>query len=98
MIQLNVGNVLLKPSHRKQVMASLRRAMKFGQRLGNFMLNVRISRCGKNYEVKAIVRDSAGAFPCHSRQHDWRNAVREMAQMLVSRLHQQWLMRSTLAA
>ena len=98
MIQLNVGNVLLKPSHRKQVMASLRRAMKFGQRLGNFMLDVRISRCGRNYEVKAIVRDSAGDFTCHSRRHDWRGAVREMAQMLVYRLHQQWLMRSATAA
>jgi hypothetical protein len=98
MIQLNVGNVLLKPSHRKQLMASLRRAMKFGQRLGNFFLNVQISRCGRNYEVKATVRDSAGDFTCHSRQHDWRNAVREMAQMLVNRLHQQWLMRSLSAA
>jgi hypothetical protein len=98
MIQLNAGNVLLKPSHRKQVMALLRRAMKFGERLGNFMLNVRMSRCGRNYEVKAIVRDSAGDFTVHSRQHDWRNAMRELAQMLVSRLHQQWLMRSAMAA
>jgi hypothetical protein len=98
MIQLNVGNVLLKPSHRKQVMASLRRAMKIGQRLGNFMLHVRMSRCGRNYEVKAIVRDSAGDFTCHSRRHDWRGAMRELAHMLVSRLHQQWLMRMAAAA
>jgi hypothetical protein len=98
MIQLNVGNVLLKPSQRKQVMASLRRAMKIGQRLGNFMLDLRMSRCGRNFEVKAIVRDSAGEFTCHSRQHDWRGAMREMAQILVSRLHQQWIMRSAAAA
>jgi hypothetical protein len=98
MIQLNVGNVLLKPSHRKQVMASLRRAMKIGQRLGNFMLDLRMSRCGRNYEVRAIVRDSAGEFTCHSRRHDWRGAIRELTRMLVSRLHQQWIMRSAVAA
>ena len=98
MIQLNAGNVLLKPSHRKQVMASLRRAMKIGQRLGNFILNVSMSRCGRHYEIKATVRDSAGSFTCHSRRQDWRGAMRELAHMLVSRLHQQWLMRLAVAA
>ena len=49
-------------------------------------------------KVRAIVRDSAGEFTCHSRRHDWRGAIRELTQMLVSRLHQQWIMRSAVAA
>ncbi len=96
MIQLDAGNVLLKPSHRRQVMAYLRRAMKIGQRLGNFNLNLRLSRSGRNYDVRANVRDSAGDFSCHSRGHDWRDVIRELSRMLVNRLHSQWMLRSAL--
>jgi hypothetical protein len=94
MIQLNAGNVLLKPSQRRQILAALRRAMKFGQRLGNFTLNLTLHRTGRSYELRANVRDRSGQFTCRARRNDWRDAVREMTRMLVARLHGQWVMRS----
>jgi hypothetical protein len=94
MIQLDAGNVLMKPSHRKQLMAWLRRAMKIGERLGHFTLNLTMNRSGHSYEVRADVRDSAGSFTCRSRQHNWRDAVRELTRLLVARLHTQWVLRT----
>ena len=40
MIKLEAGNVLLKPSHRKQMMAWFRRAQRLGSRLGQFILTI----------------------------------------------------------
>lgn len=70
MIKLEAENVLLKPSHRKQVMAWLRRAMKLGQRLGDFVMTVTLRRSGKSVEATAIVHDSAGDFGLKTREHD----------------------------
>jgi ribosomal protein L37E len=92
MIQLDSGNVLLKPSQRRQLMTWLRRALRIGQRLGNFALQITMRRCGRSYEIHARVHDSAGDFHCRTRRHDWRNAVRDLAKMLSNRLHDQRLL------
>jgi hypothetical protein len=91
MIKLEAGNVLLKPSHRKQLMAWLRRAIRIGSRLGEFNLHITMRRQGRQCEVQARVHDSAGDFVCRSRQHDWRDAMREMIRTIMYRLHMQQL-------
>ena len=91
MIKLYAGNVLLKPSHRKQLMAWLKRAMRIGSRLGGFAMTITMHRAGKHCDVRASVRDSAGEFVCHTRQQDWRNALRDMVRMIVNQLHAQQL-------
>jgi hypothetical protein len=97
MIKLEAGNVLLKPSHRKQLMAWLRRALRLGSRLGEFVLVITMHRSGKQCEVRATVHDAAGDFVCRSRQHDWRDAMRDLVHSLVNRLHEQCL-RQTVSA
>jgi hypothetical protein len=91
MIKLDAGNVLLKPSHRKQLMSWLRRALRLGSSLGEFTLIITMRRSGKQCEVRANVHDSAGDFACRSRQHDWRNALRDLVRMIVNQLHAQKL-------
>jgi hypothetical protein len=93
MIQLDSGNVLLKPTQRKQLMAWLRRSLKLGRRLGNFLLNITLKRVGKTYDIYARVRDTAGDFTCHARRHDLRNVFRDLARMLSTRLHTQCIVR-----
>ena len=89
MIQLNAGNTLLKRSQRKQIMSWLRRAMKLGEQLGDFMMNINLSRSGRHFEVRAEVKDSAGGFTCRSRRHDWRNAIQDVMRAIVTHLHSQ---------
>src|SRR2546423_1301913 len=97
MIKLDAGNVLLKPSQRKQLMTWLRRSLRLGDRLGDFVLKIKFHRVGKQYEVRADVHDSAGDFGCRSRQTHWRDAIRDLARKLVNRLHDQWVRRAVLA-
>ena len=97
MIKLEAGNVLLKPSHKRQLMSWLRRALRIGERLGEFTLLITMRRTGRQCEVRARVHDSAGDFVCRSRQHDWRDAVRELVRALVNRLHAQKLGRPLIA-
>ena len=97
MIKLEAGNVLLKPSHKRQLMSWLRRALRIGERLGEFTLLITMRRSGRQCEVRASVHDSAGDFVCRSRQHDWRDAVRELVRALVNRLHAQQLGRAAIA-
>ena len=97
MIKLDPGNVLLKPSHRRQLMTWLRRSLKLGSRLGNFALKITLRRSGKMFDVRANVSDSRGAFDCHARRHDWRTAMRLLVQTVTSRLHQQCLRRPATA-
>ncbi len=89
MIKLDAGNVLLKPSHRRQLMAWLRRAIRLGERLGNFVLTVSLRRSGKFFEAQAQVHDSAGDFHVRARQHDWRHAVRNLVRDLAMKLSKQ---------
>jgi hypothetical protein len=94
MIKLDAGNVLLKPSQRRQMMSWLRRALRIGSRIGQFALSITMYRSGKQCEVRAHVQDSAGEFVCRARQHDWSDAMRQLVKSLVSALHAQQLRRS----
>ena len=89
MIKLDLGNVLLKPSHRKQLMSWLKRPLRLGEQLGNFVLTLTLHRVGRSYEVHASVSDSAGSFDCRCRQRDWRGALRDMIRTLANRLQAQ---------
>jgi hypothetical protein len=91
---LNSGNVLLKPSHRKQLMSSLKRATKMGEKLGKFVLNLTLHRSGRAYEVSANVNDSFGKFDLRTRSTDWRTAVRNLIKQLATRLHGQLILRT----
>src|SRR6267142_5620556 len=82
MIKLDSGNVLLKPSHRRQLMAWLRRAIRLGEKLGNLVVSLTLQRIGKQYEVRASVHHSAGNFDCRRRDRDWRSAMRDVVMTL----------------
>lgn len=97
MIKLDSGNVLLKPSQRKQLMSWLRRSLRLGQRLGDFFLSITLRRTGTMYQVEANVHDAAGDFGCKSRAHDWRGAVRDLVKSLTLRLHDQCIRRVAVA-
>jgi hypothetical protein len=91
MIQLDSGNVLLKPSHRRQLMTWLKRALRIGQRLGKFVLQINMRRIGRAYEVQFAVHDSAGDFSYRMKRHDWRDAAQDLARMICVKLHGQQL-------
>jgi len=95
MIKLDSGNVLLKRSHRKQVMSWLRRALRLGERIGNFVLEISMQRIGKAYEVRVSVQDSVGTLNCRTRRHDWRDAMRDLVKRLTYWLHEQQLGHAT---
>ena len=90
-IHLDVGNVLLKPSHRRQLMAWLKRAIRLGAQLGGLVVTLTLQRVGRQYEVRATVQDSAGNFDCRSRDRDWRDAMRDVVMTLTAKLHTQRL-------
>jgi hypothetical protein len=99
MIKLDSGNVLLKPSHRKQVMTWLRRSLRLGKRLGDFVLTITLRKTGRCYEAKAafVPAGRAGAtrsFDCRSRRHDWLQAFRELTRELTLRIHDQCVRRA----
>jgi hypothetical protein len=89
MVKLESGNVLLKPSHRRQLMGWLRRSSRLGERLGNFDLTVQLSRHGHHHEARATVHDAAGDFTCRCRQRDLRSAMRNLVHTLVYQLRHQ---------
>src|SRR4051812_14526144 len=91
MIKLDAGNVLLKPSQRKQLMAWLRRCLRIGSRLREFVLEIRMYRIGKHVEVKASVHDTVGDIAIRTRQSDWRHALRDLVRQLAPKLHGQYL-------
>ena len=97
MIKLQSGNVLLKPSQRRQIAALLRRCVRLGKRLGDFVLNISMHRSGRMYEIWADVQDRAGAFACRARQNNWQDALRDLARSLTLRLHDQRLQRGVAA-
>jgi hypothetical protein len=87
MIKLDAGNVLLKPSHKRQLMAWLRRSLRLGSRLGDFLLHITLHRTGNAYEVHATVHDKAGDFHCRTRQTDWRGAMRNLIRSITQHIH-----------
>ena len=93
MVKLQAGNVLLKPSHRRQLMGWLKRSSRIGQRLGDFDLTITLTRVGRQHEATAAVHDALGDFTCRTRQRDWRDATRQLIQRLVTQLQRQKLNR-----
>jgi len=93
MVKLHEGNVLLKPSQRRQLMSWLKRAMHLGKRIGDFLLTIKLKRQGRLYDVRATVHDAAGDFKLGSRGADCRNAFRTLCRKLAVRLHDQALAR-----
>jgi len=98
MMTLDSGNILLKPSHRRQVNGWLRRSTRLGDSIGDFALNIDMQRTGRQCQVTARVHDSAGDFICRSRQSDWRDAVRDLARSLSNRLRDQRRQRNVAVA
>ena len=87
MIKLDAGNVLLKPSQKRQLMAWLRRSLRLGSRLGDFLLHITLHRTGNAYEVRATVHDQHGDYHCRSRQGDWRGAMRDLIHTISHYVH-----------
>ena len=94
MMRLDSGNVLLKPSHRRQFTTHLKRVNCLGDRIGDFAMVIAMRQSGRCCEVTATVHDAAGDFVCRSRQQDWRHALRELTRSLCCRLRDQRRMRS----
>ena len=92
MMELVSLNVPLRGVHRKQIMAWLRRSLKLGRQIGNFVLKMTIQRSGKSFEVRAQVSDGAGEFTCRSKG-DLMDACREVTHKLNLQLHKQRLQR-----
>jgi hypothetical protein len=97
MIKLHAGNVLLKPSQRRQISTLLRRCVRLGKRLGDFAMDIFMRRSGRFYELRAAVHDSVGDFACRTRQNNWQDALRDLARSLTQRLHAQCLSRGAVA-
>jgi hypothetical protein len=91
MVRLDVGSVLLKPAQRRHLMASLRRSLRIGERLGNFLITITMQRVGKQYHLLATVRDARGEFQCKCRARDVSHAIRDMVRSIASGLHMQQL-------
>ncbi len=87
MLKLDSGNVLLKPSHRRQLMSWLKRAIRLGQRIGNPAISIIMHRVGRSVEVRADVADQMGTVAFRSRQNDWKDAARQLVRMITSYLH-----------
>ena len=93
MVKLDAGNVLLKPSQRRQLMSWLKRAMHLGKRIGDFLLTIKLRRQGRLYDVRATVHDAVGDFKIGSRSSDCREAFRTICRKLAVKLHDQALVR-----
>jgi hypothetical protein len=87
MIKLDAGNVLLKPSHKRQLMTWLRRSLRMGSRLTDFLLHITLHRTGNAYEVRATVHDKRGDYQCRTRQADWRGAMRDLIRTVSHYIH-----------
>ncbi|MGA2442999.1 MAG: hypothetical protein ABSH08_18760 [Tepidisphaeraceae bacterium] len=95
MLKLDAGNVLLKPSHRRQLMSWLKRAIRFGERMGNLAISITLHRVGRLVEVRADVSDGNGVIAFRSRQTDWRDAARQLVRRLTGHLHDRGIHRLT---
>jgi ribosome-associated translation inhibitor RaiA len=91
MIKLDSGNVMLKPSHRKQLLNWLKRAERIGNRIGQFALSIRMVRVGRAVEIHASVSHKAGQFVERTRRSDLLTAMRDIVRALYCQLHQQQL-------
>ena len=89
MLTLDAGNVLLKPSDRRQWMHWLKRVFRLGQRLGNFSLHIKLRRVGRFTHVYADAVGRLARFSCRCRNIDWRDAARDVVRTLAIRLASQ---------
>ncbi len=89
MMKLNPGNILLKPSHRRQILTWLRRALQIGNHFKNFVLDISMFRTGRQCEVTATVKGVGGEIVCKTRRKDWQDAARDLARELSIRLRDQ---------
>lgn len=82
MIELVSNNVVLKGSHRRQILAWLRRTLHLGERLGDFAMKVTIQRSAGKYEVKAQIHDQAGDVTCRARGQELMETCRNLVHQL----------------
>jgi hypothetical protein len=94
MLTLNAGNVLLKPSHRRQLMSWLKRALKLSERLGNLAISITLTRVGKLVEMRAGVTRSGRTTEFRARESDWHYAARNLVRLLTGFLHNQTIQRA----
>jgi hypothetical protein len=87
MFKLDSGAVLLKPSHRRQLMTWIKRAIRIGERSNNFSLSISMTRIGRLVEVQADVAQGRNTARFRSRKPDWRDAARELSKAVTLHLH-----------
>src|SRR6202034_1197691 len=87
MFTLDSGAVLLKPSHRRQLMTWIKRAIRIGERSKDFNLSISMSRVGRLVEVQANVNQGKQTKSFRSRKPDWQDAARELARAVTIHLH-----------
>ncbi|MBC7782385.1 MAG: hypothetical protein H7144_00985 [Burkholderiales bacterium] len=98
MITLDAGNVLLKPTHRKQLMARLKRAIRIGDRIGDFVMKITMRRTGRHVEMTAKVHDRFGNFDLRTRGTTWTDAFRTIVRDIFRQLHNHALRRAAFTA
>jgi hypothetical protein len=91
MVKVNPSNCVLKPSQRRQLLSWLKRAMRLGKRVGDFLLTITVRRVGRSFEMAASVHDAAGDFDCRARGQTWRDVCRAIVRTLAVRIHSQRL-------
>jgi hypothetical protein len=87
MIRLNAGNVLLKPSQRRQLNAWLKRPTRLTSRLGDCSVHIDLHRSGRAIEMTAGVITHHGKTAFRARESDWRSAAHRIVRMLTVHLH-----------
>lgn len=98
MITLDAGNVLLKPIQKKQLMSRLKRSIRLGDRLGNFVMNLKLRRTGKHVEMIARGKDRFGEFGARARGSSWIDAMHSIVREVLRELHNHVIRRAALAA
>ena len=98
MITLDAGNVLLKPTQKKQVLARLKRAIRLGDRIGEFFMTIRMRRTGRHVEMTADVRDRFGNFSMRTKGQNWMDALHEIVRNVFREIHNHTVRRAALSA
>ncbi len=97
MITLDAGNVLLKPTQKKQLMSRLKRAIRIGDRLGEFALKLSMRRTGRHVEMTASVHDRFGDFALRTKGQNWIDALHTLVRDLFRQLHNHSIRRAVYA-
>jgi hypothetical protein len=97
MITLDAGNVLLKPVQKKQILARLKRAIRLGDRIGDFVMNIKMRRTGKHVEMTADVRDKFGNFSMRTRGQSWIDALHAIVRDVFREIHNHTIRRAAYA-